>query len=333
MMAAAQRARGQVPGPTVAAMRAEGFAGWPYVLDVPEDYRGDEPRPLLIVLGGGAGVAIRTAATIHPAVAHEGWLVVSPHAAGLWWDGRAPEMVKALLAELLRDLNVDTDRVYVAGSSNGGAGAVLFPALMPDRFAAAAPLMAVGLEPMGDRFPSVAGLGHIPWMFVHGADDMPSRSQSIVDGLKRADPRARAELHVLTGRGHDIRIGTDDGWTLPFLEKQVRERFPRQVRIRSREPVRVFWAEVIEKEGGLAEADGTIEGGVVTLTTHRVRSLRVRLRREYLGDAAAVRIVVKGREAYAGPFSEDCRLMAESWRATGDPHLAHSWEHTIDGLK
>jgi hypothetical protein len=329
-MAGAQRARGQVPGATLRFLRAPGFEGWPYVLDVPEDYRGDEPRPLLVVLGGGAGQAIRTATISHATVEPQGWLVVYPHAAGLWWEGQAPDMFPALLGELLQDLNVDTDRVYLSGFSNGGAGTLLFAALWPDRFAAAAPLMGVGLRPLGSRFPSVAGLTHLPWLFVHGSEDMPLASAEIVKALHHADPAARAELRVLPGRGHDIRLGTDEGLTLPFLERQVRAPFPRQVRLRALTPTRAFWVDVVEKDGGLAEADAAIEGPDIRIRTRRVRRLRVLLRRELVGPAETIRINVDGREVYAGPLTEDCRLLAGSWRATGDPHLAHSWERTFD---
>jgi dienelactone hydrolase len=331
-MLAAQRSRGRLTGTRIESLQAAAFAGWPYVLHVPEDYRGDEPRPLLVVLGGGAGAAPRTAAITHRTTDPRGWLVAYPHAGMHWWEDRPTAMFGALLPELLRELNVDTNRVYLTGFSNGGAGTVLFAALWPDRFAAAAPLMGVGLGVLGARFPSVEGVTRLPWLFVHGARDTPAASEEIATGIRRADPSARVDLHVLPGRGHDVRLGSDEGLTLPFLERQVRDPFPREVRLRSREPGRAFWVDVIEKDGGLAEVDARIQGGTVAVKTRHVRRLRLRLRRELLGDAAAgsLRVSLNGRDVYDGPFVEDCRLMAESWRATGDPHLAHAWERTFE---
>ena len=225
-MLAAQRSRGRLSGTRIESLQAPGFEGWPYVLHVPEDYRGDEPRPLLVVLGGGAGQAPRTAAASHRTVDPRGWLVVFPHAGMSWWDQRATAMFGALVPELLRDLNVDTNRVYLTGFSNGGAGTLLFASLWPDRFAAAAPLMGVGRAVLAERFPSVEGVTRLPWLFVHGSQDTPLASEEVAAAIRRADPAARVELHVLPGRGHDIRLGSDEGLTVPFLERQVRDPVP-----------------------------------------------------------------------------------------------------------
>ena len=111
-----------------------------------------------------------------------------------------------------------------------------------------------------------AAIAAIPFLFVHGDRDLviPSwASERTAKAMRKANPRAVAEVHILPGRPHDVVFGRDEGLTLPFLEKQTRDAFPRQVSLRARtlEHPRAFWAEVLEKGGGVAQVDGTVEGG------------------------------------------------------------------------
>ncbi|MDB4911799.1 MAG: hypothetical protein JWO39_2622, partial [Gemmatimonadetes bacterium] len=46
------------PGTSVRGMASSAFRGWPYGVYVPDDYRGDEPFPLIIYLAGNSGPAI-----------------------------------------------------------------------------------------------------------------------------------------------------------------------------------------------------------------------------------------------------------------------------------
>jgi hypothetical protein len=150
--------------------------------------------------------------------------------------------------------------------------------------------------------------------------------------MRKANPRAVAEVHILPGRPHDVVYGRDEGLTFPFLEKQTRSPFPKQVSLRTRtlEHPRAYWAEVLEKGGGVAEIDGAIDGAEVVLRTRNVKRLRLLLRRELVDLTAPVRVTVDGREAFAGPVAEAPELLLRSWRLTGDPQLAHSAEITLD---
>ncbi len=332
----AQRAPGQVPGTTLRFMRTERFRGRPYVLHVPDDYRGDEPFPLVIILGGGPGRAIPTAQTARSSIEGRGALAVFPQANGMWWEEEPAAAVEALFAEVLADLDVDTDRVTLTGFSNGGTGSILYASRTPHRFAAVASLMGGGLPFFEKDDPiDAAAIARLPFLFVHGDRDelIPSwASERTARAMRKANPSAVAEVHVLPGRPHDVVYGRDEGLTFPFLEKQTREAFPRQVSLRARtlEHPRAYWAEVLEKGGGVAEIDGAIEGGEVALRTRNVKRLRLRLRRELLDLSAPVRVTINGKEAFLGPVAEDPAFLLRSWRETGDPQLAHSAEITLD---
>jgi pimeloyl-ACP methyl ester carboxylesterase len=332
----AQRAPGQVPGTTLRFMRTERFRGRPYVLHVPDDYRGDEPFPLVVVLGGGPGRAMPTAQTARASLEPLGVLALFPQAQGMWWEDEPAAAVEALLAEALAELNVDTDRVALTGFSNGGTGSVLYAARTPHRFAAVASLMGGGLPFFeNDRPIDPAAVARIPFLFVHGASDelIPAwTSERTAKAMRKVFPGAVAEVHVLPGRPHDVVYGREEGLVFPFLGKQVRDSFPRTVALRARslDHPRAFWVEVLEKDGGTAQADATVEGQSVVLRTKHVRKLRLRLRPDLLDLAAPVRVTVDGKEAFAGTLAEDPGLLLRSWRETGDPQLAHSAEITLD---
>ena len=333
----AQRAPGQVPGATLRLMRAERFRGRPYVLHVPEDYRGDEAFPLVVVLGGGPGRAIPTAQAARSSLEPRDELAVFPQAVGMWWEEEPAAAVEALLAEVLGELNVDTDRVTITGFSNGGTGSILYASRTPHRFAAVASLMGGGLPFFEATDPDRRRRDRahpVPLRPRRPRRDDPFLGQRAHrEGDAQGQPAgAVAELHVLPGRPHDVVYGRDEGLTFPFLESQAREAFPRQVSLRARTlgHPRAFWAEVLEKGGGVAEIDGTVEGGTIALRTRNVKRLRLLLRREMLDLSAPVRVTVDGREAFLGPVAEDPALLLRTWRETGDPQLAHSAEITLD---
>jgi poly(3-hydroxybutyrate) depolymerase len=332
----AQRAPGQAPGATLRLMSAERFRGRPYVLHVPEDYRGDEPFPLVVVLGGGPGRAIPTAQTARSSLEPLDDLAVFPQANGMWWEDEPAAAVEALVVELLGELNVDTDRVTITGFSNGGTGAILYASRTPHRFAAVASLMGGGIPFFDATEPlDAAAIAGLPFLFVHGERDtvIPSwSSERTAKAMRKASPRAVAEVHILPGRPHDVVYGRDEGLTFPFLGRHTRDAFPRRVSLRTRtlEHPRAYWAEVLEKGGGVAEVDGTIEGQQIALRTRSVKRLRLLLRRELLDLSAPVKVTLDGREAFAGPVVETTALLLRSWRETGDPQLAHSAEITLD---
>ena len=256
----AQRSLAELPGTTLRYAPEVG----PYVLRVPEDYRGDEPFPLLLYLGGGPGRGIPAAQSAEEAVAATSYLVAYPDAVGGWWDKASVERVDRLLAHLRRVLNVDPNRVYLAGPSNGGTGTLLYASLWTDRFAAAAPLMSAGLrffDPTGGI--SKLGLARLPLLFVHGTNDtvLPVEgSKEAVAELRRESAKAPVELRLLEGRGHDVRLGGDDGLTLPFFAAHDREPFPREVAFetRGRDAARQRFVEVLEPgEEGPASPPGS----------------------------------------------------------------------------
>lgn len=320
------------PGTTLRPMTSPGFEGWPYVVHVPEDYRGDEPFPLLVSLSGGPGRAMLGLPAARNTVRKLGYLVVFPEAADLWWTARSTRVVATLLDEVLRRFNVDTNRVYISGSSNGGTGAFLYATLWPHRLAAGVSLMGAGLFAQEVEPPLPANLGGLPLLFVHGDKDeviSPQASEETAREVRRAAPAASVDLRILRGRAHDIVLGNDDDLTPDFLARHVRNPFPARVKlaIRSLDFPRRAWLEVLAKKSGVAEVEGQVDPrGEVQLRTRQVERLRLLLRRELVPSGARLRIRWNGKAVFEGEVTEDAGLLARSGQASGDPYLGWSME-------
>ncbi|MEW6363213.1 MAG: HEAT repeat domain-containing protein [Acidobacteriota bacterium] len=323
------------PGTFVRPVTAPAFRGWPYMIHIPEDYRGDEPFPLLIYLSGGTGFAVDALQDSIQARQTSGYLMLFPQASGAWWTPASARLVEDLLKETLSSFNVDPNRVYVAGMSNGGSGAFYFATLWPHRLAAMVSLMGAGLFMPAPVPPLTPNLAHVPLLFVHGDRDKvvaPGSSTDTYEALRGVWRAAPTEMRILKGREHDLRLDRDDGLTMAFCAKYTRGPFPRRIDFQTRttEFPRHYWLRIIEIDPGVAEVKGEIsDDNTVRLSTKGVRRLQLLLRRELLPKPGPLRVQWNGKELFAGPLVEDCELLQRSWKDEADPFLAYSMELSL----
>jgi pimeloyl-ACP methyl ester carboxylesterase len=325
------------PGTTLSGMRSKAFSGQPYMIHVPLDYRGDQPFPLIVYLSGGGGLAFDAALNTGNAIKHGGYLILMPHAGGeLWWQPQTTEMVHALVLEILRSYNVDTNRVYLAGFSNGGTASLEFGARWPERFAALASLMGAGMDsPSGVKLP-MRNLLDVPVLFLHGDKDprIPfPNSVNTFDELRDLKPRVPPEVHLLKGRAHDVTLNADDGYTLPFFQRFTRNPFPPNVsaKIWDARFQRQYWIEVAEGDNAPSEVEGHIlPNNLIDIKARNVKKLRLLLRPELFHDAGPIHIRLNGKDQPAVELKRDCQLFAQSAETYADPFLAYTDEIVLD---
>lgn len=131
-----------------------------YLVHLPPGYNHSTQAPMVIVLHGGGGNP-RNAddmSRMSEEADEEGFIAVFPAGTGalrdrlLTWNGGYccgyalqhdvddVGFISALIDEMITDYNVDPDRVYATGISNGGIMAYRLGAELPDKIAAIAPV-------------------------------------------------------------------------------------------------------------------------------------------------------------------------------------------------
>ena len=124
-----------------------------YILYVPDSYTGDDPVPLILNFHGYTSNALEQMnyGDFRPIADTAGFLVVHPEGllfngnthwnVGGWTVGSTVDDVgftAALLEELASQYNIDSDRVYSTGMSNGGFMSFLLACQLSDKIAAVA---------------------------------------------------------------------------------------------------------------------------------------------------------------------------------------------------
>ena len=350
------------PGTSFRGMSTQSYRGWPYAMYVPDDYRGDEPFPLIVYLAGNSGPAVEGVQLGAPAFERTGYLVVYPNAWGGWWRTNTETMVDSLLAGVMREYAVDPQRVYISGLSNGGTGTLDYVSLWPQRFTAAVVAMGAGLfgfvEKGGNR-PFVSNVAHTPLLFLHGKRDQVidvTATTNTVDSLRAQ--HADVAMKLFPDRGHEIVPGGgDDGLTVDFFQHHTGRVIPKKLDFNAATTMqaRHFWIEILEKDdaptgdalaageniaeavrarlGSLvrAEVHASIDDhSTIKLETSHVRRLRLLLRPDLFARDGPIKVVLNGKTVSEGTLQTDCALYARTLEDLGDPYVAYSSELTFE---
>jgi polyhydroxybutyrate depolymerase len=165
---------------------------WTAAIHVPKSYDGSKPVPAVLILhgAGGNGRHYLEKAGWAKKADEAGFIAIAPDGLParqdfqdsfasnprLWNSGQLPlrsprariddlAFIRALLDEVERRANVDTNRVYLTGHSNGAGMTYRLATEMPERFAAIAPVASQCwvLNPRPKR--------PLPTLFIIGTDD------------------------------------------------------------------------------------------------------------------------------------------------------------------
>ena len=164
----------------------------PYIVYVPPELRGrSEPAPVVLVLHGGGGNAKSTPVTTQMNIAAQehGFIAVYPSGTGKLilgrrfasWNGgyccgtAADEgtndvaYLRGVVREVLEQYNVNPERIYITGISNGGVMAQRMAQEAPDVFAAVAAIASPGPRPTWTVDTPV------DMLIIHGTEDQCAR--------------------------------------------------------------------------------------------------------------------------------------------------------------
>ncbi len=139
----------------------------PWVLFVPESYDPARPTPLLLVLHGGVSrteliedpLAYVREDELLDVAAAEGYIVAFPlgQLGATWWDEVGMANIRSIVREIKSGHNVDDDRVWMAGFSDGASAGFLFAMVEPTDYAAFVALNGhIGVGSLDGNLPTYA---------------------------------------------------------------------------------------------------------------------------------------------------------------------------------
>lgn len=145
-----------------------------YSLYVPENYTSQSSWPLIVCLHGGYGHGNEYIWTWLRLAKSRGYLLLSPKSAGPTWSVLNPPLdigsIRTMLEEVRATYNVDAQRIYLSGLSDGATFSYLLGLSCSEIFAGIAPI-AGDLHPMVDPLLRQKKGINVPLFIVHGAKD------------------------------------------------------------------------------------------------------------------------------------------------------------------
>jgi hypothetical protein len=118
----------------------------PWVVVVPDSYDPAVPTPLLLVLHGGVSTSDVTddplgyveESYLGDMALENGWIALFPfgQAGATWWDEVGMANIRNLIRTAKREVNVDDDRVWMAGFSDGASAGFAHAMIGPDDYGA-----------------------------------------------------------------------------------------------------------------------------------------------------------------------------------------------------
>jgi predicted esterase len=317
----------------------------PYLLLVPDNYDPARAYPVRFYLHGGVSRG--------DIPANGGWwrdtdrlrdddsiaVIPASWGASMWWQRSQLANVNGILAALRQSYNIDDNRVYALGISDGGTGAWYFAFLDPTPWAGFVPLIG---HPAVLASPSVGAQGqmHIanlrnrPFLAINGGLDRLYPTRSVLPYVELFRDAGVDVEHVnRADAGHTVSWWPEEASRIEsFLQQHVRDPLPDTLSFETADPNhagRLHW--VVIEELGSTDHDADLEvyerplndlpgsrligfphplpsgrvevavdANVVTIRSRGVQRLRLLLSPRQFDFGTPVRVEVNGRIAFEG---------------------------------
>ncbi len=224
-----------------AAMCIDG-AERPYVIYVPKGYDPAVPAPLLVRIHGGVGrgdifpepLKFAGEDEFIPVAEEKGWVVLYPlgQMGATWWDDVGMANMRNLIRTVKRGYNIDDDRVWLEGFSDGASGGFTHAMVSPDDYAAIVALnghMGVG-SINGGLHLYAPNLSNTPIYAVTTKEDELYPSEKMRPTFEMAVKAGADIIYRELEGGHDFEYAaTEMPRIVRFLERNGRDPFPPRI--------------------------------------------------------------------------------------------------------
>ncbi|MBI3271253.1 MAG: hypothetical protein HYZ53_19780 [Planctomycetes bacterium] len=247
--------------------------------------------------------------------------LLTPKSKITWREPKAVHQVDAVLKHLLKNYNVDTNRVFLDGFGIG-CGCLLHAQYTPDRYAGIVcrdRVYFMGKEP--SRV-GIQGLLDLPLYLMLGKNVEDYRTEdadAVTKLLKEHD--CPHMYRTIVGVGEDA-LTSENAHIFEWLEKQAREPFPRRVAMAPdpNAPLpmdRAYWIQLTDFSWK-ASLEAEYRGNLIEVKTDRVRAFDVLLSDRFMDLDQPVQVLVNGKEKWNGKVVRDVRFLLDHVRATKD---------------
>jgi hypothetical protein len=315
----------------------------PWVFRIPATYDPGVPTPMLLVLHGGASypeitddpVGYAEESELGDMAVESGWLVAFPfaQAGATWWDDVGMANIRAVVRAAKLRYNVDDDRVWMAGFSDGASAGFLHAMVSPDDFAAFVALNGhMGVGSLDGDLPTYApNMSASPIYATTTFDDGLYPSSKMRPSIEMAR-KAGADIlyHEMPGE-HDF---ADVEARIPgiarFLDRHPRDPFPSRIAWEVGRPEfgRCKWF-AIDRITPEAPAEWHVDHNVA-LVDDRVT---IGFQPDYEFEGPGIRVAALSDGDYparsVGLMADDVILSADGVRTDSLPDL-DAWKETVE---
>ncbi|MBC7363167.1 MAG: hypothetical protein H5U07_01325 [Candidatus Aminicenantes bacterium] len=308
----------------------------PFYLYLPDDYDPAEKFPLIIYLGMGEGRGDIALLSFYNAWQKENalakYILVVPQAYGLWWDSQVEASLKKIWRAVFQKYSLDTNRIFLAGSSNGGIATYYYATTFPDRLAAIAENMGFPMLnrqdfDLSDNLGKLGNLLNSKIMISHGLEDehiTPEGDLKAYEYLKKN--KAEVWFKGLKGKRHNVEPVEIISLIREIFDGSSRDPYPQKIKFVVTEPeyLQCYWVKIIEYENLPAEVQSTVKGNEIILSTNQVKSLRLYLDQALVDLSQPVTIKLNSHVVFAGYIHPSTDQLLLSTLEKADPAMAYS---------
>jgi pimeloyl-ACP methyl ester carboxylesterase len=339
----------------------------PFYVYIPPGYDAAKPHPVLIYSAGGWFARNEFASDeaqefifenpVLPFVEKENLIEIFPSGANSvgTYQYEGIENIRQILAKTKRAFNVDDNRVYLMGFSDGGVGAFRTAVFMPTDFAAfyavnGRPFAGNWFANMSNRpFYSLSATGdpvfeiettrsYFDFARAVGADwtyrEIAGADHYYLPFLEDYLPAIFSHLKSTSRRAFRPQLNWETAWSpigkIDWLEiseidtKRARAAWHKIYEYQKKSSTGI---ETVKTGDGTAAARARYHNNVFEIETSCVAKLTVNLHPTMIDFAQPVKIIVNGKEAFKQKVSFDKEFMAKVFAASADRTLV--WANKI----
>jgi hypothetical protein len=306
----------------------------PYYLYLPDDYDPAEVFPLIIYLGMGEGRGDLSLVSFYYALKHNHqlsrYILLVPQAYGHWWEPSVEQDLRKIWRQVVRNYSLDTNRLYLSGSSNGGMGTIFYATSFPDRFAAVGENMGF---PFLDRnnisidqdLDKLKNLFYTKIFISHGAVDdqvTPEGDRQAFTFLKQNG--SEVIYKEFPDKKHNIEPAEIINLITELFEKSQRNPYPRKLYFLMTDQIysQCYWIKIQEYKTLPAEIEAEIKNNIITIKTKNVEKVKLYLDDNLIDLDQEIQVVINGEAEFHGELRPSSKDLLVSIKEKADPALA-----------